>query len=411
MDTTTVAHGELRGRRQEGVTAFLGVPYAAPPVGDARFRPPRPPLAWDGVRDATRIGPAAPQLRSRLAHVMGDHEIEQSEDCLTLNVWTPDPSGPSRPVLVFLHGGGFVTGSGGLDWYHGAELARRGDIVVVTVNYRLGVLGFLYLGEANLGLRDQVQALRWVRDEIAAFGGDPGAVTAVGQSGGALSILAMLSTPSARGLFHRAVLQSTPAGLRPQTVDEAEAVATELLTLVGGPRDVPVAELLAAQQEMARRHPGVAPAFQLVGDGVTASADLIAGAAAGVPILIGTTRDESTVFPGADVTESLFRAPSERLAQRLAGSGTPVWMYRFDWSPPGSPFGACHCIELPFVFGNAAAWRDAPMLAGADPGTVAALVDVVQPAWIAFVRDGDPGWPPYLPERAVRSLSLEKGRP
>jgi para-nitrobenzyl esterase len=425
MATTTeprvrIDQGELRGRRQAGVLAFLGVPYAAPPVGPARFRPPQPPQPWHGVRDATRVGPAAPQRRSRLAHVMGERVVEQSEDCLTLNVWTPEPGGSRRPVLVFLHGGGFLTGSGGLDWYDGAELARRGGLVVVTVNYRLGALGFLYLDEGNLGLRDQIQALRWVRENIAAFGGDPDAVTAAGQSGGAISILAMLSGSAARGLFHRAILQSTPAGMPPMTVEQAEARAAEFRSvLAGDPRDRPVADLLDAQQEILRRHPGPIPPYQLVADGVTVVDDLIAatGAADGVPILIGTTRDEAGSFHrDAAMTESMFRAPAIRLAEVLARHGNPAWMYRFDWSAPGSPFGACHCIELPFVLGNLPAWRDAPMLADAGPGTLAALVGAVQPSWIAFARDGYPGWPPYQPEQlAVMHLSttptVRKGRP
>jgi para-nitrobenzyl esterase len=437
VDTTsepprlTVGEGDLRGRRQAGVAAFFGVPFAAPPVGPARFCPPEPPLPWPGVRDTARPGPAAPQGLSRLAHVMGDRALEQSEDCLTLNVWTPEPGGGPRPVLVFLHGGGFTSGSGGLEWYHGAELARRGDIVVVTANYRLGVLGFLRLDVANLGVHDQLQALRWVRENIAAFGGDPGAVTVVGQSGGALSILAMLSGAAGRGLFHRAILQSTPAGMRPQTDEVAEARTAELLSVLGLRRDetgklreLPVADLLDAQHEVIRRNApllGPEPAFQLVADTSTVAEDLIAEVggrgADGIPIVIGTTRDEAGAFhPGGDrdaaVTESMFRAPAIRLAELLAQHGNPAWVYEFDWSPPGSPFGACHCIELPFVLGNPPAWHDAPMLAGADPSTLATLVDIVQPTWIAFAHHGNPyhhgipDWPTYRPgEAAVLRLS------
>ncbi|TCO47387.1 carboxylesterase/lipase family protein [Actinocrispum wychmicini] len=391
MDTT-VTEGQLSGFRQGTVTAFLGVPYAAPPE---RFRPAQPPEPWSGVRDATQVGPAAPQPRSRLAHVMGDRTLDQSEDCLTLNVWTP--GGASKPVLVFLHGGGFTSGSGGLDWYNGAELASRGDIVVVTVNYRLGVLGFLRLDEGNLGVRDQIQALRWVRDNIAAFGGDPAAVTVAGQSAGAISIVTMLS--GTRGLFHQAILQSTP-GIWPQTAEEADARVGELVNVLGVQRDrlrdLPVPELLDAQQEVSRRNApklGPTPAFQLVAEGTVADDPIAAAGACGVPVLIGTTRDEASAFHlDATVTESLFREPAARLAKLLARHGNPAWTYQFDWSPPGSPFGACHCIELPFVLGNLDAWRDAPMLANASPTTLRALVDIVQPRWIAFVRTGDPGW-------------------
>lgn len=402
------------------MAAFFGVPFAAPPVGPLRFRPPEPPLPWSGIRDATRPGPAAPQGPSRLAQVTGDRALEQSEDCLTLNIWTPEPGGGRRPVLVFLHGGGFTSGSGGLAWYHGAEPARRGDLAVVTVNYRLGVLGFLRLDEGNLGVRDQIEALRWVRDNIAAFGGDPGAVTVAGQSGGALSILAMLSGTAGRGLFHRAILQSTPAGMLPQTAEAAEARVAELLSVLGLRRDeagklreLPVAVLLDAQREVTRRNAprlGLEPPFQLVADASTVAADPVAEVggrgADGIPIILGTTRDEAGAFhPGGDrdaaLTESMFRAPSIRLADLLARHGNPAWVYEFGWSPPGSPFGACHCLELPFVFGNPAAWHDAPMLAGAGPHALATLVDVVQPTWISFARHGNPGWPVHRPEDAA----------
>lgn len=395
MDITT-HQGRLRGRRDNGVTAFLGVPFAAPPV---RFRPPEPPPPWAGIRDATRVGPACPQPESRLVAAMGSHAVEQDEDCLTLNVWTPSQDGPPKPVLVFLHGGGFMSGSGGMDYYDGATLARRG-IVVVTVNYRLGVLGFMALDQPNIGIRDQLHSLRWVNANIAEFGGDPDAVTVAGQSAGAISILAMLSGTAARGLFHRAIMQSTPAGMRPQTVAEAAARTAEFLDVLGmredRVRDLPVAEILAAQGEVVRRNVaelGQVPPFQLVADGEILADDPVAAGTGEVPILIGVTRDEAGAFmPGGDrgigVTRSLFVEPTEAIAQQ----GKSVWAYRFDWCPPDSPFGACHCIDLPFTFGNPLAWKDAPMLGGAMPGT---LVDIVQSAWVSFVRDGNPGWPEY----------------
>ncbi|KAA2252999.1 carboxylesterase/lipase family protein [Solihabitans fulvus] len=463
----TTAHGRLRGRWQGEVAGFLGIPYAAPPVGRGRFAPPRPVRPWTGLRDASRPGPAAPQPPSRLARVMGPGDLACAEDCLSLNVWTPEPGGPPRPVLVFVHGGGFLTGSGGLDWYDGAELALRGGIVVVTINYRLGALGFLHLGElaedmgnGNLGLLDQIHALRWVREHIAAFGGDPDTVTVCGQSAGATSILGMLSAPAGRGLFRRAIVQSAPGGMRPAQPAEATGLATHFLRLLGlGPdqvgllRDVPVADILVAQQELAaltRRHPfDATPPFQLVADGDTVAEDPVAAvgarAADGVALVIGTTRDEAAAFFAADdrvarmttaevraiaaewfgdrgdptldggtgpaelavevVTEHLFRAPSVRLAELLAANGNPGRLYQFDWSPETGPFRACHCIELPFVFGNLPAWRDAPMLAGGDPGVQQAIVESVQERWISFVRHGDP-----LPERPPRWPTYDKGR-
>jgi para-nitrobenzyl esterase len=404
---TTTSQGRFRGRRNAGVDAYLGIPYAAPPL---RFQPAKPPPRRDGVSDATQVGPAAPQPRSRLADVIGDRTPEQSEDCLSLNIWAPEEPAPDgRPVLVFVHGGGFSTGSGGFDWYDGALLARRGDLVVVTVNYRLGALGFLRLEHSNLGLLDQLEALRWVQQNIAAFGGDPAAVTVAGQSAGAISILAMLSGEAANGLFHRAIVQSAPTGMRPQSPAESDAITAEFLAVLGtDPGSAAVSDILSTQLELARRHPGVIPPFQFVADEGTVAADIVSTVggrgANGVPILMGTTRDEAGAHGGDHrVTEELFEGPTSRLAELLAAASNPAWIYRFDWSPAGSPFGACHCIELPFVFGNLDACRGAPILSGADDDTLAALVEVVQPAWIAFVRDGNPGWP----SAAVHLLELK----
>lgn len=388
--------GTLRGVSTGAVTAFLGVPYA---VAD-RFAAPRPAPAWEGVRDAVRPGAAVPQAPSRLSHVMGpDSALSHDEDCLSLNVWTP--GGTGLPVLVWLHGGGFSSGSGAESWYDGALLAERGRMVVVTVNYRLGALGYLYLspefGPANPGLLDQAAALRWVRDGIAAFGGDPGRVTVAGQSAGALSALALAGRHP--DLFQRVVLQSTPAGVRPYDPGEAAAIGHRLLDVLGlSPRDadrlrtLPVSRLLAAQGELARQEAGprsVTPPFQLVAaDGVPA--DLSGG---GMPTLIGTTLDEARAFfpsAPAELTARIFGDGSLRLARQAA----PAYAYRFDWSPPGSPFGACHCIELPFLLGTPDAWRAAPMLAGADPADLLRLTGKVQGAWARFVH-GDSPWPEF----------------
>ena len=192
--------GELRGAHENGIAVFRGVPYAAAPIGELRFAPPQPAPPWQGVRDATQDGPIAPQGRSRLAHVMGDFERPQSEDCLTLNIWTPAADAKKRPVLVWIHGGAFASGAGSLPWYSGERFAANGDVVVVSINYRLGALGFLCLpgvSDGNLGLLDQVAALRFVRDNIAAFGGDPDNVTVVGQSAGAASIAILMTMPQA----------------------------------------------------------------------------------------------------------------------------------------------------------------------------------------------------------------------
>ncbi|MFI6603295.1 carboxylesterase family protein [Nonomuraea sp. NPDC050536] len=394
--------GALRGVSTGTVTAFLGIPYGSA----GRFAAPRQAPAWEGVRDADRPGQAAPQHSSRLERVMGPGSgLVQDEDCLSLNVWTP--GGAGLPVLVWLHGGGFSSGSGAEAWYNGALLAERGRMVVVTVNYRLGALGYLYLspefGPANLGLLDQIAALGWVLENIAAFGGDPGRVTLAGQSAGALSALALLGHPAGAGLFQQVIMQSTPTGVRPYGQREATEIGRRLLEILGlhpdeagQLRTLPVSRLLAAQGELARRMAApftVTPPFQLVADsGVPA--DLLAEASGDMPMLIGTTREEAwAFFPGApaDVTGRLFGDGSLQLAQQARSS----FAYQFDWSSPGSAFGACHCIELPFVFGDLSAWHAAPMLAGADPTDLRRLMEEVQRAWTDFVHTASPGWPSF----------------
>ncbi|MFD8556539.1 carboxylesterase/lipase family protein [Streptosporangium canum] len=462
------AAGAVRGRRTGGVTRFGGIPYGAAPVGERRFAAPAPPPGWRGVRDAFEPGPAAPQSASRLDRIVGPMRLpRQSEDCLSVNVWTPDLRG-RLPVLVWLHGGAYITGSGGQDWYSGAQLAAHGDLVVVTVTYRLGPLGFLYpagpaedMGGGNAGLLDQIAALRWVRENIANFGGDPGQVTLAGQSVGALSALAMMSTPHADGLFRRVVMQSTPTGITPMTAAEATSVTERYLrALELRPsqahrlRTLPVDRLLAAQGELLRTSPPlrIAPPFQLVADDDLVVADLLSasGWADGMDRLIGSTRDEAAAWTASDerlhdldrsaavevargflgeAAEDEYRRASEEAAHptppevlkllatdyfferdipRLAvRSGGRSHVYRFDWSPAGSPLGACHCVELPFVFGTLGAWREAPMLAGAGRPEQASLSVAVKHAWAAFAHTGDPdhhgipGWPEYRARGAV----------
>ena len=260
--TAHTTSGDLRGARENGASVFRGVPYAAAPVGELRFAPPQAPPAWQGVRDATCDGTIAPQGRSRLAHIMGDFERPQSEDCLTLTVWTPALDARKRPVMVWIHGGAYSSGAGSLPWYSGERFAANGDVVFVSVSYRLGALGFLYLpgvSDGNLGLLDQVAALRFVRDNIAAFGGDPGNVTVVGQSAGAASIAFLMAMPAADGLFRRAIMQSTPFGRMTRTPDDAKRIGLRLLEVLGVKADeatklksVPFHEFVTAQGQVAR---------------------------------------------------------------------------------------------------------------------------------------------------------------
>ncbi len=193
------------------MAVFRGVPYAAAPVGTLRFAAPETPSSWSGLRDASQHGPIAPQVPSRLRAAMGDFDRPQDEDCLTLTICTPAPDGKTRPVLVWLHGGAWMSGAGSLNWYDGTRLACEGDIVFVGVNYRLGALGWLHrpgIVDTEPGTLDMIAALTWVRENIAAFGGDPGCITLMGQSAGAASIGRLSMLPEARSLFHRAIMQS-----------------------------------------------------------------------------------------------------------------------------------------------------------------------------------------------------------
>ena len=221
MSSTTVmvAQGALQGIEKDGIVQFRGIPYAAPPVGERRFLAPAPPESWDGVRDASTFGSMSVQESGGITAFLGDAADSSSEDCLFLNVFTPGCDDASRPVMVWIHGGGFINGSSSTPWYDGTTLATRGDVVVVTLNYRLGALGFLWLGDLDEryrssgvnGLLDQAAALAWVHDNISVFGGDPNNVTIFGESAGAMSVSTLLAIPAARGLFHKAIAQSGAA--------------------------------------------------------------------------------------------------------------------------------------------------------------------------------------------------------
>jgi para-nitrobenzyl esterase len=424
--------GRLRGTITDaGVAAFKGVPYAAPPVGPLRFRPPQPAEAWTGVRDALEFGPSCPQPSQRPAG--WTQESTESEDCLYLNVWSKGVSSePTRPVLVWIHGGGYSIGSGSWPIYDGANLASRGDVVVVTVNHRLGPLGYLHLDGAvdgNNGQLDLVAVLEWVRDEIAAFGGDAGNVTVFGESGGGSKISVLHAMPAARGLFHRAVIQSGP-GLRVTKPERATDQAAKLVAELGldDPAalwDVPAEQLVAASAKVGRMGFGpVLDGTHVVAHPGDALAD---GTAIDVPLLIGCNKDEAAgSLPkelddaglrerlasfGADhvdeilsvyrdllpddasnvdvlsavLTDSRMRYGSIRLAE-LKGRGTasPVFQYFFTHELGGR---AGHGYEIVFAFAN----TDRP------------LSGPMSDAWIAFARDGDPGhaglpkWPAFTP--------------
>ncbi|NBH08028.1 carboxylesterase family protein [Amycolatopsis sp. SID8362] len=386
VETTT---GRVRGERG----SFRGIPYATA----KRFEPPQKPKPWSGVKDALEPGPAAPQPPSRLEHALGPMPLPQSEDCLSLNVFTPSTTG-SRPVLVWIHGGGFSSGSGGQVWYTGTRLAREADVVVVTLNYRLGVLGFLSAEgiPPNIGIADQLAALGWVRDNIAAFGGNPAEITVGGQSAGAQSTLALWSSPRANGLIKRIALQSAPLGMRPSTRDEAAMSAEKFTEALGGNdiRTAPVERLLAAQLAVPGKPGSIEPPFQLVADDDLVAADLIEAAPRG-PALISWTREELRAFIPDAPQDVIEQANSFFTSDRLVAKLDAV-AYRFDWQAPGNRFGACHCIDIPFLFGTHDVWA-APMLEGAPKGLEAETG--LREVWAAFLHGTPPGTirPPKLP--------------
>ena len=474
----TTTKGRVRGCASGRVLAFRGIPYARPPVGRLRLRRPEPCEPWSGVADATSFGAASMQNAPAAIGLFPALAIgPQSEDCLTLNVTTPAADGERRPVLVWIHGGGFDWGASAQPLFDGTRLVERGDLVVVTVNYRLGALGFLHLGAitprgagaANTGLLDQIAALTWVRENISAFGGDPERVTVFGESAGAMSIAAMLAMPSASGLFRQAILQS--GGLQPLHDEESAAtVARDLMEELwlepdeaGGLSRVPASSILVAQARTSQRL-RVSPewlTWRPYVDGRMLPRDpadaIRAGAARGIPLLIGTNRDECQPLVKLDPrlrpaderalrarvsslgaravdagrvvaayrraaggealdvvgitsaieTDAHFRLPAIELAGLHARHERRTFMYRFDWASPafGGAFGACHGLEVPFVFGTTGA-PGLPVLTGDGP-EAQTLSSHMTDAWIAFARTGEPAhaglgvWPVW--DTALRS--------
>jgi para-nitrobenzyl esterase len=457
-------NGKLRGSLDDGVCAFKGIQFAAPPYGKNLFLPPQPVVAWQGEREALAFGPKSyqpeypPDVRMMLPELVGS-----GEDCLTLNVWAPEV-GSGYPVMVWIPGGVYeFHATGACPWYDGAAFARDG-VVCVTIGYRPGPDGFLYFGEGtpNLALLDQISALEWVRDNIEAFGGDSANVTVFGESAGALSIGTLLAMPRAKGLFRRAILQSGGSHIA-MTVDDAKRVGEDFAKRLGVPptreaiAQVPIDRLLKSQVEMRTEmfmHPDPARwgaeavlsmlPWQPVVDGEVLPKRPIdaieEGASAEVDILVGTNTDENRLFMigmfdkvseealqaaisgyGLPVEETLriyrkarpdsspgdlmaaiqsdwfWRIPAIRLAEGHSGSPGGTYMYEFAWKSPqfDGQVGACHALEMPFVFDNLG--RDTEGLWGANPPQP--LADEMHAAWIAFATNGDPGWPQYELER------------
>ncbi len=469
--------GWVRGTTDGNSLVFRGVRYAAPPIGPARFRPPRPPEPWTGEADATRVGPSSPQLAVPAFSWINAAAGRLDEDCLFLNVWTPATDNAKRPVLVWIHGGGFLVGSGSTPVYNGADLANRGDTVVVTINYRLGALGFAHLGHVfpdqlpdstNLGVRDQIAALEWVQQNIERFGGDPGNVTIFGQSAGGMSVGALLGAPRARELFHRAICMSGAAD-HVLSGAEAHVVAEKFLQELGGPSPnpvilgrIPLDEILAAAN---RTMVSLADMRNLMVFLPSVDRDIIpeqpldqirAGATADIPILTGATLEEWKLFglidggmapfnqerlvarftevlpdlpraPAAPTaarrfhealgnrsaanrekwtwhafqSSRVFHWPSIRLAEAQREGGGSAHSYLVTWRAPLArrALGACHAIDIPFVFGNTQHPLARPLTGLRREAH--SLSRLMQHAWIDFARSGNPGherlpeWPEY----------------
>jgi para-nitrobenzyl esterase len=452
----TVKTGQLRGSLEDGIYIFKGIPYGAPTGGANRFKPPQPPKTWTGIRDARNFGDRCPQMPPPGGRELPSEAVGESEDCLVLNVWTPGLyDGKQRPVMVWLHGGGYVSGSGGVPIYDGARLAKRGDTVIVTLNHRLNVLGYLYLGgiagpeyadSGNVGQLDLIAALQWVRDNVTEFGGDPQRVTIFGESGGGSKVGTLMAMPLAKGLFQGAILESgfgltaIPAEKATETTDGVLAALNLRRNQVDELQTLPVAKLQEALLKVTGGTPlGVGsvldgrsvPRHPFTPDAPAVSID--------VPAIVGSNKDETTVLfpppdafdldwaglkthlttalPCADVdkviaelralrpratpsdlyftvtTELGMGANARTLASRKAAQGgAPVYLYRMEW-------------ETPVDGGRMRAHHglDLPMVfdnvdkaaAMIGPGAADAqrVADAMSAAWLAFARTGNPNAP------------------
>ena len=467
--------GKVRGISKNNVPTFLGIPYGDSTAGARRFLPPAKPKPWSGVREATELGHRSPHGPSTLIPEVAamDRDEPVGEDCLILNVWTPGLGGAGkRPVMVYLHGGGYVTGSGGYILYDGTNLARKHDVVLVTLNHRLNVFGYLYLADlggekyanaSNVGMLDLILALEWVRDNIEAFGGDPGNVTLFGQSGGASKISALMAMPAAKGLFHRAIVESG-SQVKGIPRDKATLWAEQFLQRLGlQPGQIDELQKMPAEQLVEAMGSGGANPLVALGpvvDGRTLPANpfdpAAPGISASVPLLTGTVETEVTFIrtqeldPIDDATlhmhvkkilhssdaeadriiavyrkgrpgisnidvelilssDVMFRAgvltQAERKAQQAAA---PVYMYYFTWRSPvrDGKLKAFHTLELPFVFDNVDL-GEAMTGTGRDRYL---LEDRMSDAWVAFARSGNPNhkglpnWPAF--DKAQRATMI-----
>ena len=486
-DPVSTTNGPVRGYRDGGLSIFKGLRYGAPPLGALRFAPPERPSPWREPADALTLGAPAIQVGVAPGDTTGGRSAGDppapgqpgtNEDCLFLNVWTPGLTG-KRPVMVWLHGGGYANGSGGAAMYDGEAMARRGDVVIVTVNHRLNVFGYLHLGDlgghpssGEAGMLDIVQALAWVRDNIARFGGDPGCVTIFGESGGGMKVSLLMAMPAANGLFHRAIIQSGP-GLRAASREQATKNAKALLANLGLSEGdaAKLQSLPAAQiQEAAAKVNGGQPmgGFGPCVDGLALPRDPFTPDAPAlskdVPVLIGTNKDEATLFlfadprfgeyteedlakrakqAAGDKAESLVAelrrtfadySPSHltaavqtatgmwsgsitlaerKAAQAKASGGAPAYMYLLEWETTAArgKLRAPHALEIPLVFDNVG--KSVSFMGRDNPQQ---LAEQMSEAWLAFARTGDPNtpalpdWPAYDAEHRATMVFNHESR-
>ncbi len=456
--------GAVRGVAQDGLDVFKGIPYAAPPVGALRWKPPASAPVWSDVRDASDFGPACLQPKPRAGSIYASILKSMSEDCLSLNVWTPEKA-RKAPVLVWIHGGSLIAGSSSESMYDGAALAKRG-IVVVSINYRLGVLGYMAHPElsaespdhvsGNYGLLDQIAALKWVRKNIAAFGGDPANVTISGESAGGLSVMYLLASPAARGLFTKAIAESAYMVSTPELRDKkyGHIPAETMGAMTGEKLGAKTLADLRAMDAATLTSAALAAGFQTFGaiDGKILPRQLVdtfdKGEQAHVPILAGFNSGEIRslrflappppadaaayekeirarygdladdflkLYPSSDVPEAVLLAPrdalygwtAERLVRKQTAAGQPGFLYYFDHGYPAAEAAGLHgfhASEIPYVFGTARmsppAWPKNP-----DTPAEAKLTAAMGDYWASFARDGvpkaagQPAWKAYGTER------------
>jgi len=459
VDTT---EGKVRGVVSNGVQVFRGIPYAASTAGVNRFMPPRKAEPWTGVRDAFQNGHSSPQVAPAPGAIGWGlrGSAAQGEDCLVLNVFTNGVNdGRKRPVMMWIHGGGYAYGSGSSLGYDGANLARAGDVVVVCINHRLNIVGQLYLGAAgpefadsgNVGMLDIVASLQWVRDNVARFGGDPGNVTIFGQSGGGGKVSTLLAMPSAKGLFHKAIVESGST-LKQMTKDDAQKTTDRVMAALGlraaqgaEVQKLPMQTLLAAMGGGGAAAGGGGMRLGPVVDGHALPRDPFDPDApevsADVPMIVGTTETEGSYFAPPELLSLDEAAVRSRLRERLGKDGdgifdlfrknrpaatpseiyftisafpsnahvqaerkaaqrkAPAFLYQIRWRTPveGGRRLSPHCIEIPFAMQNH--WQ-LPEMVGTGP-ELQPLADKVSGAWLAFARTGNPShpgipkWPAY----------------